>query len=69
MVPVDVMQFIGDWNRDEPSPSRAAWLGHDPLRTPLPNPLVWTCSVEMVDKAYLPPEWLLRKVGRFAENR
>lgn len=38
-----------DWNRDEPSPSLAVWLRHDSPKNPLPDPLVWTCLIEVFD--------------------
>ena len=43
------MQSIEDGNRDEPSSPRPGWPGHDPLRNPLPNPLVWPYSIEGSD--------------------
>jgi hypothetical protein len=48
---------------------RQGWVRSVPLRDSPPNPLVWPCSVEMVDKGHLSPEWLLNRVGRIAENR
>jgi hypothetical protein len=42
------MRSIEDWNRDEPSPFRAVWLGHVPLRNLLPNALVWPCAAEVL---------------------
>jgi hypothetical protein len=44
-----VVQPVEDGNRDEPSSPRPGWLGHDPPWNPLPNPLVWPCSVEVFD--------------------
>jgi hypothetical protein len=37
------------WESDEPSSPRPGWLGHDPLRSPLSNPLVWPRSNEVCD--------------------
>ena len=47
--PAVVVQSIQDGNGDEPSLPRPGWLGPDPLRNPLPNPLVWPCAVEVFD--------------------
>ncbi|MGA2112629.1 MAG: hypothetical protein ABSG98_10860 [Anaerolineales bacterium] len=43
------MQSVEDWNRDEPSPFRAVWVGHVPLRNLLPNALVGSCAIEVFD--------------------
>ena len=69
ITPVVMVQCIEEGNGGEPFLPRPAWLRPDPLRNRLPNPIVWPCAVEMVDKANLSPEWLLRRVERFAENR
>ena len=47
--PVVVVQPVEDGNRDEPSSPRPGWLGPGPSWNPLPNPLVWPCSVEVFD--------------------
>ena len=47
--PVVVVQSIEDRNGDEAPSPRPGWLRHDPLRNPLPNPLVWPCSVVVFD--------------------
>ena len=44
-----MVQSIQDGNGDEPSSPRPGWLGYGPLWNPLPNPLVWPCSVEVFD--------------------
>jgi hypothetical protein len=44
-----VLQSIQDGNGDEPSSHRPGWLGPNPRRNPLSNPLVWPRSVDMPD--------------------
>ena len=46
---VVVVQSVEDGNRDEPSSPWPGWQGNGPPWNPLSNPLVWPCSVEVVD--------------------